>query len=98
MLPAAAFAQIHHQPTGTLAPILVDALGVPVLAIWISPTPTSASTSDPTVDGNAVLDWLVTQALPEYVPAAMRRARSARYFVDPARQSPRRDSRPPGAR
>ena len=81
-------APIHHQPTGTLAPILVDALGVPVLAVWISPDADQRVYVIPDqTDGNAVLDWLVTQALPEYAPGAMRRARSP-HFVDPAWQTP----------
>ena len=70
-----------------LVPMLVDGLGVPVVAVWISPDADQRIYVIPDqTDGNAVLDWLVTQALPEYVPGALRRARSPQS-VDPAWQS-----------
>ena len=88
LLPGTGGAPIHHQPTGTLAPILVDALGAPVLAVWISPDAVQRVYVIPDqTDGNAVLDWLVTQALPEYVPRSDA-AREVPHFVDPAWQTP----------
>lgn len=66
-------------------PILVDGLGAPLVAVWISPEADQRVYLVPDqTDPNAVLDWLVMQALPEYVPGALRRARS---FVDPTLQS-----------
>ncbi|GII59441.1 hypothetical protein Pth03_78300 [Planotetraspora thailandica] len=78
---------ITHQPTGTLTPILVDGLGMPVVAVWISPNADQRAYLVPNeTDGNIVLDWLINQALPAYAPGALRRARSP-HFVDPALQS-----------
>ena len=71
-LPGAGGPPTTYPATGALVPILVDSLGAPVVAVWVSPE------GDPRVylipdqtDGNAVLDWLITQALPEYVPGAL---------------------------
>ncbi|MEV6987229.1 hypothetical protein AB0M95_39045 [Sphaerisporangium sp. NPDC051017] len=78
---------VAYEPAGTLVPILVDGLGAPVAAVWISPEADQRIYLIPDdTDGNVVLDWLVAQALPEYVPGALRRARSP-YFVDPALQT-----------
>jgi hypothetical protein len=88
-LPGAGGPPVTHQPTGTLEPILVDALGAPVLAVWVSPDAGQRVYVIPDqTDGNTVLDWLVTQAMPEYVPGALRRVRSP-HFVDPAWQTTR---------
>lgn len=75
-------------PLGDLHPILVDGLGDPVVAAW---TPESGGERwyiipDGT-DWDTVLSWLVGHALPEYVPGALRRARS-RHYVDPDLQTP----------
>jgi hypothetical protein len=73
---------VTNQPTGKLVPILVDGLGMPVAAVWISPEENQRTYLVPDgTDGNAVLDWLVTQALPSYAPGVLRRARSP-HFVD----------------
>jgi hypothetical protein len=74
---------VNHEAEGRLHPILVDALGDPVVAAW---TPQSDDQRwyvipDDT-DWDNVLGWLIRQALPEFVPDALRRARSA-HFVDP---------------
>ncbi|MFE5964187.1 hypothetical protein [Streptomyces sp. NPDC056463] len=76
-----------HPAEGALDPILVDALGDPVVAAWTSPAGSQRWYVIP--DGTSwdnVLGWLVHRALPEYVPGALRRARSP-YFVDPDLQS-----------
>lgn len=87
LVPGAGGPPVTHQPAGTLAPILVDGLGTPVVAVWISPEADQRIYLVPDgTDGNVVLDWLVTQALPAYVPDALRRARSP-HFVDPALQT-----------
>lgn len=72
---------------GALHPILVDALGDPVVAAWTSSAGDQRWYVIP--DGTPwdnVLGWLVQRALPEYVPGALRRARSP-FFVDPDLQS-----------
>lgn len=72
---------------GALHPILVDALGDPVVAAW---TPSAGDQRWYVIpDGtnwDNVLGWLVQRALPQYVPGALRRARSP-FFVDPDLQS-----------
>ena len=72
------------KPTsGTLRPILTDALGDPVVAAWTSPGEDQRWYLVPTpVDWNAVVDWLVHHALPAYVPEALRRAPAALLVDD----------------
>lgn len=72
-------------PKGELHPILVDALGEPVVAAWTSGDQRWYIIPDDT-DWNTILDWLVLQALPAYVPAALRRVRSP-LFADPDLQT-----------
>jgi hypothetical protein len=77
----------HHEPTGQLEPILVDALGDPVAAVWIPPAGDQRWYIIPAaVDWDNILDWLIQRALPEYVPDALRRARSP-HFADPDLQT-----------
>ncbi|MGW3308352.1 hypothetical protein ACWDG9_17400 [Streptomyces sp. NPDC001073] len=77
----------HRPPQGELHPILVDALGDPVVAAWSSPAGDQRWYVVPDGTGwDTVLDWLVHRALPEYVPGALRRARSP-FFVDPDLQT-----------
>lgn len=76
-----------HEPVGRLHPILVDPLGAPVVAAWTSPSNDQCWYVLPDATSWAsVLGWLIHRALPEYVPAALRRARSP-YFSDPALQT-----------
>ncbi|MEU8344798.1 hypothetical protein AB0C74_24115 [Spirillospora sp. NPDC048832] len=87
MYPGAGGPPVTHQPEGTLLPILVDGLGDPVVAVWVSPDADQRVYLVPDrTDGNVLLDWLVRQALPEYAPDALRRARSP-HFIDPALQT-----------
>jgi hypothetical protein len=75
-------------PEGEFRPILVDPLGVPVVAVWIAPDKQKRWYILPDdIDWNVVLDWLVHQALPAYVPKAMRRLRTS-SFVDPDLRTP----------
>lgn len=76
----------HHEPEGQLQPILVDALGEPVAAVWIPPAGGQRWYIIPDTDWDNILDWLMQRALPEYVPAALRRARSP-HFADPDLQT-----------
>ncbi|MFB6931258.1 hypothetical protein [Streptomyces chartreusis] len=66
-----------HQPEGELVPILVDTLGEPVVARW---TPSDSQqiwyVIPDMVDWGNVVAWIVQQALPAHIPAALRRVRS----------------------
>lgn len=77
----------RYEATGQLEPILIDGLGHPVVAAW---TPASGNQRwyiVPDVsDWHSILDWLLERALPEYVPGALRRARSP-LVHDPALQT-----------
>ncbi|CAM5343965.1 hypothetical protein [Streptomyces griseomycini] len=77
-----------REPEGELVPILVDSLGEPVVARWTSGDGQQIWYVIPdAVDWNQVVDWLVQRALPEHVPAALRRVRSC-HHVDPALETP----------
>lgn len=77
----------EHKPDGKLHPILVDDLRNPVVAAWTPPSGDERWYVLPdATDWDNVLDWLVQRALPEYVPAALRRAR-APHLVDPDLQT-----------
>lgn len=66
----------EYAPEGTLVPILETALGEAVAAVWLSPDGVERRYIVPVeTPWSLLLGWLMTQALPEYVPAAMRRAR-----------------------
>jgi hypothetical protein len=66
----------------------VDPLGVPVVAVWVPSDGQQRWYVIPdVVDWNVVVDWLVHQALPAYVPDALRRFR-APSFVDLDLQTP----------
>ncbi|EGX54625.1 hypothetical protein SZN_37011, partial [Streptomyces zinciresistens K42] len=76
-----------RKPEGELVPILVDSLGEPVVARWTSGDGQQIWYVMPDgVDWNQVVDWLVQRALPEHVPAALRRVRSRHH--DPALETP----------
>lgn len=64
-------------PDGNLTSILTDGLGDPVVAVWTSPELDLRWYIVPYgTDWPTVIDWLVQQALPAYVPGAQRRAHS----------------------
>jgi len=68
--------QIHHPAQGTLVPIVETELGEPVVAAWISPDGIERRYVVPAeTPWPLLLQWLLEQALSEYVPDAMRRAR-----------------------
>ncbi|QCX74662.1 hypothetical protein C9F11_04795 [Streptomyces sp. YIM 121038] len=77
-----------HPPEGELVPILVDSLGEPIVARW---TPSNGQQIwyliPDAVDWNTVVDWIVQRALPELVPAALRRVRS-RHSIDADLETP----------
>jgi hypothetical protein len=67
-----------HQAEGTLAPLLLSRAGEPVAAIWTSPDGAVRHYLLPFLPSWVpVLDWLVQQAIPEFVPSAARRIRSS---------------------
>ena len=67
-------------PDGNLAPIIVDGLGDPVVAVWTSPQLDLRWYIVPDrIDWPTVIDWLVQQALPAYVPGVLRRSRSGKH-------------------
>lgn len=72
---------------GVLAPILTDPFGVPVLAAWVPNRMNMRWYILPDhAEWTTVIDWLIRQALPAYVPDALRRARSSAYS-DPELQT-----------
>lgn len=78
---------VVHEPQGRLIPLLINNLGEPVVAAWQSDDEGQRGYILPGgVDWDAVLDWLMQQALPEMNPAALRRSRSSR-FHDPNLQT-----------
>ena len=78
---------VDYQAEGQLQAILVDGLGDPVVAAWIPPSADQRWYIIPDgTDWETVLSWLVQRALPEYVPGALRRARSP-HFLDPDLQT-----------
>jgi hypothetical protein len=66
----------HRPAQGTLVPIVETELGEPVVGAWVSPDGVERRYVVPAeTPWSLLLQWLLEQALPEYVPAAMRRAR-----------------------
>lgn len=71
-----------YPAEGRLHPILVDPLGQPVVAVWVSPEEQVRWYILPDdIDWKVILDWLIHQALPAYIPQAARRYRTS-SFVD----------------
>lgn len=76
-------------PPGALEPILVDPVGTPVVAAWVPAQQNQRWYIVPDdIKWASVVDWLVQQAIPHYIPDAPRRFRTA-GFVDPAWETPR---------
>lgn len=74
----------EHAAEGTLVPILETELGEPVVAVWISPDGVERRYIVPDeTPWPTLLQWLVEQALPEFLPGVMRRARR-QLATDPA--------------
>jgi hypothetical protein len=81
------FGFVIHEVEGELHPILVDALGDPLVAAWTSRAGGQRWYIIPdAANWDNVLGWLIKRALPEYVPNALRRARSP-HFADPDLQT-----------
>ncbi|MGN2642423.1 hypothetical protein ACTD5D_40875 [Nocardia takedensis] len=74
---------------GALEPILIDPVGKPVVAAWVPAHRNQRWYIVPdAIKWSSVIDWLVQQAIPYYIPDAPRRFRTA-GFVDPAWETPR---------
>lgn len=66
----------QHAPEGTLTPILETELGEPVVAVWTSPDEVERRYVVPVeTPWPSLLQWLLEQAMPEFVSGAVRRAR-----------------------
>lgn len=66
----------EHIAEGTLVPILETELGEPVVAAWVSPDGVERRYVVPLeVPWTVLLPWLLEQALPQFVPGSLRRAR-----------------------
>ncbi|GGX82049.1 hypothetical protein [Streptomyces fructofermentans] len=77
-----------HEPEGELVPILVDSVGEPVAARWMPSDGWQIWYVIPdAVDWNTMVDWIVQKALPEHVPAALRRVRSL-HSIDADLETP----------
>jgi uncharacterized membrane protein len=75
--------ETRHEAKGHLEPILVDALGDPVVAAWVSPAGDQRWYVIPDVTPwDNVLGWLIHNALPTFAAGVLRRTRSP-HFADP---------------
>lgn len=80
--PGAGGPPTRHHLDGRLKPILQDGLGNPMVAVWVPADADQRWYIVPDgADGDLVVEWLVQQALPAYVPHALRRVRSP-HFID----------------
>jgi hypothetical protein len=71
-----------YPTVGELCPLLTDPLGAPVVGVWVSPNEQIrwyVVLDD--INWNVILDWLIHQAIPAYVPEAAKRHRVS-SFVD----------------
>lgn len=79
--------EARHEAKGHLEPILVDALGDPVVAAWVSPAGDQRWYIIPdATPWENLLGWLIRIALPAYAPEVLRRTRSP-HFIDPDLQT-----------
>jgi hypothetical protein len=68
---------VRITPTGTLAPLLTTGAGEVVAAVWTSPNGAIRHYIVPWLPSwTPLLEWLGSQAIPEFVPGAARRIRA----------------------
>ena len=68
--------RVQHPVEGALSPILETELGEPVVAVWVSPDEVERRYFVPgETPWPLLIQWLLEQGLPEFVPGVMRRAR-----------------------
>jgi hypothetical protein len=73
----------RREPGGRLQPLVTNELGETLAGVWIPDEYDWRWYCLPAgTDWNTILDWLATQAIPEYVPNALRRTRSAELVDD----------------
>lgn len=71
-----------YPAVGQLQPLLLGPLSEPVVAVWVSPDSRIRWYCLPDdIDWNVILDWLIQQGIPAYVPRAARRYRTS-TFID----------------
>lgn len=71
------------EPGGVLEPILVNAIGETLAGVWIPEGDNWRWYVVPwATDWRQLVEWLVTRAVPEYVPGALRRGRAAELVDD----------------
>lgn len=77
-----------HAAEGTLESLLVSRAGETVAAVWTSPGGAVRHYVLPFMPAwRPVLEWLMQQAIPEFIPTAARRVRSS-LAVEPELQTP----------
>lgn len=86
--------RVAYPPQGTLVPIVETELGEPVVAVWVSPDEMERRYVLPAESPwPLLLSWLIEQALPEFVPGAIRRSRRLLSTDDTLRTRRERDAR-----
>lgn len=74
MFPGEGGPGIRIAPTGTLTPLLTTGAGEVVAAVWRSPNDAIRHYIVPWLPSwRPLLEWLASQAIPEFIPAAARR-------------------------
>ncbi len=69
--------EIAYPAAGTLTPLIESGLGETVVGVWIAPDGVERRYLLPSnVDWSTVADWIADQAIPEFVPTALRRYKS----------------------
>lgn len=73
----------HYDPGGELRPLVIDELGHPVVAVWISPSTDQRFYILPEcTPPGLILDWLANHAIPEFAPGAHRETRPPGAYRD----------------
>ena len=73
----------QQDPTGTLEPVLVDALGDALVGVWVSEDRRQRWSVVPSgTDWTLIVEWLIERAIREFVPVALRHVRSPEMVDD----------------
>lgn len=67
---------------GVLEPILVNTIGEKIAGVWVPQDENWRWYVVPHMEWRPLIDWLVTRAIPQHVPAALRRAKAAELVDD----------------
>lgn len=77
------WSSLDRDASGELQPLVVDELGEPVVAVWISPARDQRVYVLPgTTPEKLILDWLANRAIPEFAPVAHRQSRAPGPYRD----------------